>query len=108
MANMVPDMKEPAMRDVSYRSLPSDWFDVLQCHRAMGVIAIFLGIKLPSWMGLQRYRLLSTAVLVPLMFVAPVADEIIAWPQMQASVFLTEALSVGLWSGHTECTWSNR
>lgn len=49
-----------------------------------GVIAIVLGIKLPKWMGIQRYRLLWTVVLVPLVFFAPVADEIIAYPQMQA------------------------
>ncbi|MDO8699060.1 MAG: hypothetical protein Q7J75_01315 [Rhodoferax sp.] len=55
-----------------------------------GVMAISLGIKLPKWMGIQRYRLLWTVILVPLLFVAPVADEIIAWPQMQALCKSTE------------------
>jgi hypothetical protein len=49
-----------------------------------GVIATSLGIKLPMWMGIQRYRLLWTVVLVPLVFAAPVVDEVIAYPQMKA------------------------
>jgi hypothetical protein len=49
-----------------------------------GVIAIALGIKLPKWLGIQRYRVLWSVVLVPLIFFAPVADEVIAYPQMQA------------------------
>ncbi len=49
-----------------------------------GAIAIALGIKLPKWLGIQRYRPLWTVVLVPLVFFAPVADEIIAYPQMKA------------------------
>lgn len=47
-------------------------------------IALTLGIKLPKWMGVKRFAPLVSVVLVPLIFFAPVADEIIAYPQMQA------------------------
>ena len=47
-------------------------------------VALVLGILLSDRLSIQRYRLPWTAVLVVLVFYAPVADEIIAWPQMQA------------------------
>lgn len=46
--------------------------------------SIALGIKIPKWLGITRYRAGLSAVLVTLIFVAPVADEIIAYPQMTA------------------------
>lgn len=48
------------------------------------VIAITLGIKIPRWLGAMRYRKALGVVLAPLIFFAPVADEIIAYPQMMA------------------------
>jgi hypothetical protein len=48
------------------------------------LIALALGIKLPKWLRIQRYRPLWATVFVALVFFAPVADEIIAYPQMQA------------------------
>ncbi len=59
-------------------------FSLVPSRYVWGVIATFLGIKLPMWMGIQRYRLLWTVVLVPLVFAAPVVDEVIAYPQMKA------------------------
>jgi hypothetical protein len=47
-------------------------------------IAVKLGTKIPQWLGATRYRTAIGVVLVPLIFVAPVADEIIAYPQMRA------------------------
>ena len=47
------------------------------------LIALVLGVKLPEWLRIQRYRLPWTVVCVVLVFFAPVADEIIAWPQLQ-------------------------
>lgn len=49
-----------------------------------GVFTLAMGINLPRWLGIQRYRPLWTVALVPLVFFAPVVDEIIAYPQMQA------------------------
>lgn len=49
-----------------------------------GLIALVLGIKLLQWLHIQRYRPVWAAVFVVLVFFAPVADEIIAYPQMQA------------------------
>jgi len=48
------------------------------------IIALTLGIKLPKWFGANRpiTRVLASVVLAPLIFFAPVADEIIAYPQM--------------------------
>jgi hypothetical protein len=50
------------------------------------VISITLGIKIPKWLGMKRdVQVLTLApVFVLLIFVAPVADEIIAYPQMKA------------------------
>lgn len=48
------------------------------------VVAVTLGIKIPQWLGVPRYRTVLSVVLVSLIFVAPVADEIIAYPQMMA------------------------
>ena len=48
-----------------------------------GVIAIALGSKLPEWLGIKRHRTALGFVFALLVFVAPVADEIIAYPQMQ-------------------------
>lgn len=47
-------------------------------------IAVTLGTKLPKWLGIQRFRPWISLLLVPLIFFSPVADEIIAYPQMQA------------------------
>lgn len=50
------------------------------------VISITLGIKIPKWLGMKRdgqVLALATGVAL-LVFVAPVADEIIAYPQMRA------------------------
>jgi hypothetical protein len=49
-----------------------------------GLIALALGIKVPKWLGIQRYRTLWVVVIVPMVFFAPVADEIIAYPQLMA------------------------
>jgi hypothetical protein len=48
------------------------------------LIALTLGIKLPKWLGIRRNQSLWAPVFVVLVFFAPVADEIIAYPQMQA------------------------
>lgn len=50
------------------------------------VISIALGIKIPKWLGMKRDgQVLALApVFTLLVFVAPVADEIIAYPQMRA------------------------
>lgn len=48
------------------------------------VIALVLGRKLPQWLGITRHRTVFSFVFALLVFVAPVADEIIAYPQMQA------------------------
>jgi hypothetical protein len=45
------------------------------------MIALYLGCRLPMWFGLS----MAWAILfVPLVFFAPVWDEVIAWPQMWA------------------------
>ena len=57
------------------------------------LIALVLGVKLPEWLHIQRYRPAWAVVFVVLVFFAPVADEIIAYPQMQvlcASLSSTE------------------
>jgi hypothetical protein len=46
------------------------------------VIAVALGRKIPKWLGIARYPKALGAVFALLVFVAPVADEIIAYPQM--------------------------
>ena len=48
------------------------------------LITVWLGTKIPKWFGLTRYRKTVSVLLVLLIFFAPVADEIIAYPQMQA------------------------
>lgn len=47
-------------------------------------IAVKLGTKIPQWLGVTRYRKVLSVLLISLIFVAPVADEIIAYPQMMA------------------------
>lgn len=46
------------------------------------IIAITLGLKLPKWLRIQRFTMLWIIVISVLIFFAPVADEIIAWSQM--------------------------
>lgn len=46
-------------------------------------IAWKLGTKIPQWFGATRFRTVASVVLVPLIFVAPVVDEVIAYPQLQ-------------------------
>jgi hypothetical protein len=48
------------------------------------LIALVLGCNLPQRLRIQRYRPAWAVVFVVLVFFAPVADEIIAYPQMQA------------------------
>ena len=48
------------------------------------LIALALGRKIPQWLGITRHRTALGFVFALLVFVAPVADEIIAWPQMRA------------------------
>lgn len=48
------------------------------------VVALALGSKIPQWLGIKRHRIAIGFAFAILLFVAPVADEIIAWPQMQA------------------------
>lgn len=47
------------------------------------VVALALGSKIPLWLGLKQHRVALGFAFALLLFVAPVADEIIAWPQMQ-------------------------
>ena len=47
-------------------------------------IAISLGTRIPKWLGVTRYQAASKVAVVALIFVAPVADEIIAYPQFRA------------------------
>jgi len=49
-----------------------------------GVIAVTLAIKIPTWLGVKRYRLGFSLVLAPLVFLLPVGDEVIAYPQLKA------------------------
>lgn len=49
-----------------------------------GAISVVLGSKLPNWFGIQRCRILWTGTFTVLVFFIPVADEIIAYPQMKA------------------------
>lgn len=49
-----------------------------------GVVAFALGSKIPQLLGVKRHRTAIGFAFALLLFVAPVADEIIAWPQMQA------------------------
>ena len=56
----------------------------LGCLIAWIAIALTLGIKLPKWLGIQRFKPWVSVLLVLFIFFMPVADEIIAWPQMQA------------------------
>lgn len=44
--------------------------------------AYYLGTRLPRWAKF-KHRVLWTWVLVPVLFFLPVADEIIAWPQLK-------------------------
>jgi exosortase/archaeosortase len=64
------------------------------------LIALVLGVKLPEWLRIQRYRLACTLVFVVLVFFAPVADEVIAWPQMQ--VMCRDLQPLSLASGMSE------
>ncbi|WP_460488827.1 hypothetical protein [Curvibacter fontanus] len=47
-------------------------------------VALALGSKLPRWLGITRYRTAFGFVFALLVFVTPVADEIIAYPQLKA------------------------
>jgi hypothetical protein len=47
-------------------------------------IALALGSKIPQWLGIIRHRVGLGFLFALLVFVAPVADEIIAYPQMRA------------------------
>lgn len=46
--------------------------------------AVILGFKIPKWLGLTRYRIISSILLSLLIFIAPVTDEVIAYPQVMA------------------------
>lgn len=46
-------------------------------------VALALGSKLPRWLGITRYRTAFGFVFALLVFVTPVADEIIAYPQLK-------------------------
>lgn len=48
------------------------------------LIAVLVGTKIPKWLGATRYRRALSVLLIPLIFLAPVADEIVAYPQMLA------------------------
>ncbi len=58
------------------------------------LIALVIGVKLPEWLRIQRYRLPWTVVCVVLVFFAPVADEVIAWPQMQVMCKKVQGLTL--------------
>lgn len=45
-------------------------------------ISIALGVKIPKWMGVRRFGWVFSLLLTPLIFLTPVADEVIAYPQM--------------------------
>jgi hypothetical protein len=45
--------------------------------------AIWLGLKLPQWFK-WKWSAFASALLIPLILFAPVIDEVIAYPQMQA------------------------
>lgn len=47
------------------------------------VIALALGRKIPKWLGITRHQKALGLVFALLVFVAPVADEVIAYPQMR-------------------------
>jgi hypothetical protein len=47
------------------------------------LVALVLGFKLPQWLGMRRNQSLWTVVFVVLVFFAPVADEILAYPQIK-------------------------
>lgn len=49
-----------------------------------GAISVVFGSKLPNWFGIQRCRILWTGTFTVLVFFIPVADEIIAYPQIKA------------------------
>jgi hypothetical protein len=48
-----------------------------------GGIALAIGSNLPRWLRIQRFRLLWAVLFVVLVFFAPVADEIVAYPQLR-------------------------
>jgi hypothetical protein len=50
---------------------------------AWGLFAFWLGKNIPVWFKF-KYPNIVTVVLVPVIFLLPVADEVIAYPQMQA------------------------
>jgi hypothetical protein len=48
------------------------------------VIAITLGVVLPKWFGLKSYfRWIASVILIPLFALAPVYDEVLAYPKMR-------------------------
>jgi hypothetical protein len=50
---------------------------------AWGLFAFWLSKNIPVWFKF-KYPTIAAVVLVPLLFLLPVADELIAYPQMQA------------------------
>lgn len=48
------------------------------------LLAVTLGFKIPNWLGIKRYRIPVGIALAALIFLAPVGDEIIAYPQLKA------------------------
>ena len=64
------------------------------------LIALALGRKIPRWLGITRHRTALGFVFALLVFVTPVADEIIAWPQMRA--LCRNLPPLGLASGMTD------
>jgi hypothetical protein len=46
-------------------------------------LCLYFALRIPKWFGWTRFRYASI-VLLSILFVAPVADEIIAYPQMAA------------------------
>lgn len=70
------------------------------------LVALVLGIKLSDWLCIQRNRLPWTVVCVTLVFFAPVADEVIAWPQMQS--LCASSSSIELAKGMNEASAKKR
>ena len=48
------------------------------------LLAVIFGFKIPKWLGLTRYRITFSILLSLLILIAPVADEVIAYPQVMA------------------------
>ena len=66
------------------RSLPSDWFVVLWCHRVMGCDCYLFGHQAANVDGNPALSPAVDRSSSPLVFAAPVVDEVIAYPQMKA------------------------